>query len=409
MRLKDTQHKKIPDGPGVYFFLGRDGKILYIGKATSLRDRVKSYFARDVIKGRGAAIVKMVADARKVDFQKTDSVLEALLLEASLIKKHKPRYNVREKDDKSFNYVVITNEEFPRVMVVRGRDVSKKFPPKERKYIFGPYPSGTVFKEAMRLIRKFFPYYDTPRPLSKMVSAAQKGKVRFNRSLGLYPSEEVSRLEYARTVQHIRLFLEGRKPELLKRLERDMNAHARKQEFERAALLKRVLFGLTHIQDVSLLKREVRELSARHTFRIEAYDVAHTGGTSSVGVMVVVENGAPKKSDYRKFRIKQALSGSDTDALHEILSRRLGHDEWLLPDLVVVDGGKAQINVAKKAFKDFGYRIPIVSVVKDEAHRPRQVLGEARVTKGHEDAVLLANNEAHRFAVGYHRRLRRAR
>jgi excinuclease ABC subunit C len=409
MRAKDIKQKKLPDVPGVYFFLNKTGKILYIGKATSLRDRVKSYFSRDVGLTRGPGIVKMVAEASRVNFEKTDSVLEALILEASLIKKYRPPYNVREKDDRSFNYVVITNDEYPRVMVVRGRELGKKFPAKSRKHLFGPFPSGLVFREAMKLIRKLFPYYDTPRPVGNMTTRAQTGKVRFNRSLGLYPPQSTTKREYARTIKHIKLFLEGRKPELLRQLERDMRRCAKAHAFEQAEQLKHVIFGLTHIQDISLLRREVRELSAHHSVRIEAYDVAHLSGTNAVGVMVVVENGEVRKDEYRKFRIKEALPGSDTDALKEILSRRLKHDEWTLPNIIVVDGGRSQLNAATSVLKEFGYQIPIVSVVKNEQHRPRHVLGSREQIREHEADIVLANGEAHRFSVSYHRKIRRVR
>jgi len=405
MQRKDLAKQKLPDTPGVYFFCGVGKKILYIGKATSLRDRVKSYFARNISEVRGPAIAKMVTKTKSVGVQKTDSVLEALILEANLIKKHKPPYNVRERDDKSFNYVVVTAEEYPRVMIVRGKDLAVQYPPRLRKHVFGPFPSGYIFKEAMRLIRKLFPYYDTAQPVSKMAGMVRQGKLRFNRSIGLYPPEGVTKREYGRTIQHIRLFFEGKKSQLLKRLEREMHAYARRQEFERAQNLKRVIFGLTHIQDISLLRREVRELSSSHTYRIEAYDIAHTSGTSSVGVMVVVEDGEAKKGDYRKFRIRQAVAGSDTDALSEVLRRRLRHEEWLLPNLIVVDGGRAQINAARRVLTEFHYRIPVVSVVKNERHRPEQVL-DVRKDRGHEDEILLANSEAHRFALRYHRKLR---
>jgi excinuclease ABC subunit C len=143
--------------------------------------------------------------------------------------------------------------------------------------------------------------------------------------------------------------------------------------------------------------------------RIEAYDVAHLSGTNAVGVMVVVENGEVRKDEYRKFRIKEALPGSDTDALKEILSRRLKHDEWTLPNIIVVDGGRSQLNAATSVLKEFGYQIPIVSVVKNEQHRPRHVLGSREQIREHEADIVLANGEAHRFSVSYHRKIRRVR
>jgi excinuclease ABC subunit C len=407
MLRKDLKRIKLPDAPGVYFFIGTRKEILYIGKATSLRDRVKSYFARDIVDSRGPAIAKMLSEAKLVDFQKTDSVLEALILEANLIKKHQPQYNVRDKDDKSFNYIVITNEAYPRVMRVRGKDLSKHYPPKMRKYLFGPFPHGLMFKEAMKVIRKLFPYYDTKTPIDEMTSNAGRAKLRFNRSLGLYPDESVSKEEYARTIKHIKLFLSGKKSALITELEKEMKRYAREEQFEKAGRIKKVLFGVRHIQDISLLKREMRDLGMQHMFRIEAYDVAHIQGTNSVGAMVVLQNGEAQKSEYRKFRVRNAVSGSDTGALEEVLVRRFAHDEWILPQLIVVDGGKAQLNVATRVLKEHGYRIPVVSVVKDERHKARALMGDSTMRGEHAEPILLANAEAHRFALSYHRKRRR--
>jgi excinuclease ABC subunit C len=173
--------------------------------------------------------------------------------------------------------------------------------------------------------------------------------------------------------------------------------------------LKRSLFALTHIQDVSLIKDEYRSpsLSAGHNNRIEAYDVAHLAGSAAVGVMTVVEEGMAQKAEYRKFKIKTAKPGDDPGSLKEVLSRRLGHDEWPMPRFIVVDGATAQINVAEKVLSDLGMAIPVVGVVKDEKHRPRELRGNKDLIVGKERDILLANSEAHRYAIEYHRRKRR--
>src|ERR1035437_5766285 len=156
--------QKLPDLPGVYFFLGKKstgGKdIIYIGKATSLHDRVKSYFNKDIIVTRGALVQQMVQDAGTVDFQVTDSVLEALILEMNLIKKYLPHANTREKDDKSFNHVIITREKFPQVLLMRGKNVGTEIHQQFIKYDFGPYTQGAQLKEALRIVRKIFPFRD---------------------------------------------------------------------------------------------------------------------------------------------------------------------------------------------------------------------------------------------------------
>jgi len=414
MTVDNPQLKTLPDEPGVYLFKGTSGEILYIGKATSLKDRVRSYFSKDLIDTRGPLLVEMVEKAVTIDHIKSDSVLEALILEASLIKAHRPIYNTRDKDDKSYNYLVITREEYPRVLVVRGKDLDETFKPSDLKHVFGPFPQGGLFREAVKIVRKIFPFRDKCLPAQPGTpfdsEVSRKGRPCFNAQIGLCPGVcdgRVSKTEYGRMINHIRLFFEGKKGALLKELEREMKGYAKAEEFEKAEDIKRKVFALTHIQDVTLIKKEVRDLPrARGVFRIEAYDVAHIGGTNTTGVMVVVEDGEVKKSDYRKFRIRGATAGNDIAALKEVLNRRFNHDEWRLPNVIAVDGGKAQINAASEILQDFGYRIPIVAVVKNEYHKPREILGEKQLIRENELAILLANGEAHRFAITYHRKLR---
>jgi len=396
----------MPDEPGVYFF--KKGKtILYIGKATSLRDRVKSYFSSDLLKTRSVLIADMVATADKVEYQKTDSVLEALILEASLIKKHQPRYNTKEKDNKSFNYVVITDEDFPKMITIRGRDLEhqKIVGDLKVKYEFGPFTSGTMLVEALKIIRRIFPYRD-----SRCVSDSKKPC--FNYQIGLCPGTcigIVAKSEYSKTIRNIKLFFEGKKIELVKKLSSEMKTLAKAQKFEQAGKIKRQIFALGHIRDVSLIKREGD--NDRHcngnekTYRIEAYDVAHIQGTAMTGVMTVVEDGVVKKSDYRMFKIRRK-GINDIASLEEILERRLGHFEWPLPNLIVVDGGLSQLNIAKETLKRKGFNIDIVAVTKNEKHKPQAIIGAQGKIKTHGISILLANSEAHRFAIGYHRKLR---
>ena len=409
MEYQDVIKKKLPDAPGVYFFRDSRKKILYIGKATSLRDRVKNYFTSDVYTSRGPQIAKMVADADSVHVTTTDSVLEALILEAYLIKKHQPKYNTKEKDDKSFNYILITDEDFPRVSLIRGRELLKekvekvgeapKKVPKIR-YVAGPFPQGSVLREAMKIIRKIFPFRDTCVPGS--------GKPCFNRQIGLCPgvcTKEISKADYGKIIANLTLFLEGKKSVLIKKLLREMKAYAKKQEFEKAHNAKKTIFTLRHIQDIALLKNN-QSGGVSFTGRIEAYDVAHISGKYLVGVMVVVLDGEPNKSEYRKFKIKTVAGADDTASLAEILRRRFGHPEWMYPRLIVIDGGKAQKNRTEKVLKSLGLGIPVVSVVKDERHRPREILGDKGYFQKREREILLANSEAHRFVITYHRTLR---
>lgn len=205
MVRNDIQWRTVPKRAGVYFFMGVRREILYIGKATSLQSRIKSYFSNDIKEKRSTLIEKMVLEAKRVEWTETDSVLEAMLLETNLIRTHKPRYNTISKDDKSYNHLVITDEDFPRVLVVRGKDVGDMQVRTPLRHIYGPFPSGTLFREALKIIRKLFQFYDGEvKPLAQG-SKVHRGKIDFNRHIGLYPNE-CSKSEYARTIRHIRFF-----------------------------------------------------------------------------------------------------------------------------------------------------------------------------------------------------------
>jgi len=208
-------------------------------------------------------------------------------------------------------------------------------------------------------------------------------------------------------VRHIVLFFEGKKKALMQELARDMKRAAKEERFEDAAQLRRHLFALQHIQDVSLIKNEFRnpdhETVNAQSFRIEAYDVAHLHGEAPIGVMTVVRDGVPDKSQYRVFHIRDAKAGDDAGALREVLSRRFGHVEWQFPRAIVVDGAKAQMNAAEKITREMGVQIPIIGVVKDEHHKARGIAGDPKIIREHEQEIVLANAEAHRFAIGRHK------
>jgi excinuclease ABC subunit C len=390
---------KLPDSPGVYFFVHKN-KILYIGKATSLKDRVKSYFNADIVNTRSPLISKMLKEFDSIEHVKTDSVLEALVLEAFLIKKHQPDANIKEKDNRSFNFVVITKEDYPRILVERSRELLKEN--KDVAYSFGPFPNGSQLREALKIIRKMFPYRDK--------CEVNQDRPCFNYQIGLCPGTcigKVSKEEYQGTIKNIILFFEGNKSKLVKNLEKQMQSFAKKKNFEKANLIKRTLFTLNHIQDISLIKDEVFNQGPNgEVIRIESYDIAHMSGQNVVGVMTVVEDGEVKKSDYRKFKIRENPGVNDTKALSEVLSRRLAHIEWRLPNLIVVDGGTAQKRIMEKVLKDCGVQIPVVSVVKDEHHKAREILGDKKWLK-YEREIILSNTEAHRYGINYHRSLRR--
>src|SRR3989338_3916141 len=409
MLAQDLRKVKLPDLPGVYEFLGAHNEILYIGKATSLRERVRSYFANDLLHTRGKHIVDMVTLAKRVRHKKTDSVLESVILEASLIKKHQPTYNTKEKDDKSWNYVVVTKEEYPRILQLRERTMFlDRSESASYKYAFGPFTGGTNLKDALKIVRKIFPFRDTCSPA--------QGKPCFNRQIGLCPggcTGEISQKEYAERVREIALFWGGKKVTLLRHLTRLMHEHAKQFAFEAAGECKRAIFALRHIKDVSLVSEEVRVASRksatmrRKPFRIEAYDVAHISGKFTVGVMTVVCDGRPNPSLYRKFKIRTEVEKND-DLLHleEVLRRRFAHAEWASPGLLVVEGGVAKKRRAETVLRELGKEVTVVSVVKDARHKPRAILGNREMAESYRHGILIGNAEAHRFAVAYHRQLR---
>lgn len=390
----------LPDSPGVYFFRDKEGNILYIGKATSLRDRVRSYFNPDVIDTRGLRIVTMVTVAETVTYEETNSVLEALLLESSLIKKHNPPYNAREKDNKSFTCVVITKEKFPRVLTMRIREYEKRFTKKDVDVVYGPFASLSQLRLAMKIIRSMFPYRDT----------CEVGGARacFNAQIHLCPGVcvgAITEAEYKRHIRNIKKLFEGKKTEIKQSLEKDMKAYAKKHMFEKAAQIRNTLFALDHIKDISLIQEDTIVSFKDKAFRIEAYDVAHISGTSRVGVMTVIVGKQKEKNEYRKFKLEEDTN-DDYAGLREILTRRFSHTEWTFPDLLVIDGGAAQKETAEKFLAAHNLAIPCVSVVKNERHKPKNILGDKIHVDYHKKEILLANSEAHRFAISYHKVLR---
>lgn len=409
MKSQFIKKLNIPDGPGVYFF--KKGKtILYIGKATSLRSRTKSYFAKDIIATRGPLILDMTVQADTLDWQETDSVLEALILEASLIKKYQPKYNTKEKDNKSFNYVCITKEEIPQVVVLRGRNLLTKITDTKYQAVYGPFPNGLQLREALKIIRRIFPYIDA--------ASSRRDNRQFYEQLGLAPSlgldtaskdHAQARIAYKKNIENLKLFFLGKKKRIILNFKKEMLSYAKLHLFERAGEMKKRIFALEHINDVSLIKGESNmSLVSGVPFRIEAYDIAHLAGKDMVGVMTVVEGGQRALHEYKKFIIKTQTGANDTGALEEVLSRRFRHSEWGLPHLIVMDGSTAQRNVAIQVLRRYQFDIPIVSVVKDDRHKAKALMGDEALIRIHKQAILLANSESHRFAITYHKKKRTA-
>lgn len=408
----------IPDSSGVYFFKEGDS-ILYIGRATSLFNRVKSYFKDNLIETRGEIFKDLLFRTNSLTWQTTDSVLEAIILESILIKKYKPEYNTKDKDDRSFSYIIITDEEYPRVILERGKNLAKNeilsYKIKEK---FGPYPNSGLMRDALKIIRKIFPFRDR--------DSIKKHHERFYSSIGLSPdvSKYGSEKEYKNNIKNIILFLSGKKSILISNLERDLKLKIKKQEFEEAGKISYQIKALKHIEDVALIKRDDylisysnhqisninNSASKKDEYVIEAYDISHFSGTEAVGAMVTLVNGVPNKSKYRLFKIRNRQGNNEYTNLREILTRRITHSEWGVPNLVVIDG--PNINLAREVFeeKKEWHDVIITAVIKDTKHKPKRIELDPKnfsSTEKNKNEILFANSEAHRFALSFQKKRRK--
>jgi len=345
----------------------------------------------------------MMTDVAEVKIQETDSVLEALILEANLIKKHQPKYNVMSKDDKSFGYFVITKEEFPRVLTVFKTQLGKF----EAKSVYGPYPSKHQMEIALKLIRRIFPFHSVSQHSEKYCLDFQLG-----RCPGPW-ADAISRADYLKNIHGIEMILQGKKKKLLTELEKQMRKYSRAREFERAAVARNRIFVLQHIRDVALISSD-QILTTDYklpTARIEAYDISNIGGDFATGAMVVFAGAKPDKSQYRKFKIKTVSGIDDVGMMREMLVRRFQND-WPLPDLIFVDGGKGHLNMAQNVVVEFGYDIPVVGVAKGPTRKKVDIYYDKgalvfREIVSNNRLVEQIRNEAHRFAISYHKKLRR--
>ncbi len=435
--------KELPDTPGVYLMKGAKGAILYVGKAVNLKRRVSSYFNRPPsfapsstqgFGGRGKAsegrhaprIQKMVTEIRDIEIRKTDTAIEALILEAELIKKIQPPYNVLEKDDKSFLYVEITKEKFPRVLLVRGKDLFARpyfaeaskgkeknrmvrqacLPDRQAHHIgvtYGPFTSASALKEALKILRRIFPWCIHP-------ADAKFKRPCFEYEIGLCPGTcigAITSADYKKRIGKLKMFFAGKKEKLIKDLKKEMILAGKKLEFEEAERLKRQLFALQHIQDVALIKDDALLKPITYNLksvRVEGYDISNISGSSAVGSMVVFSGNEPDKNEYRKFKIKNFSEPNDVGMMKEVISRRLDN-KWPLPDLILLDGGAGQISAVKSVLAERRMQIPIIGMVKGPDRKRTDIIGI--VPKGIDKNTLIkVRDEAHRFAIAYHRRVR---
>jgi excinuclease ABC subunit C len=403
--------KNFPKTPGVYLMKNATGKIIYVGKATSLRNRVGSYFDRP----HDLRIENLVSEIASINYQKTPTVIEALILEANLIKKYLPKYNIKEKDDRSFLYVVFTREKFPRIILLRGLEL-ERMTPREKKQItklFGPYTSASSLRAALDILRRrIFPFRDC-------ITMPKRPCLHYHLKQCPAPCADlISQKDYRHLIRHLILFFEGKKEKIIKNLKKEMAAASRREDFETAARLRNQIFSLEHIQDVAILKEEDKNKNINFGInlfgRIEGYDISNTSGTAATGSMVVFEDGKPNKNDYRKFKIKRLNTPNDVGMMKEVMTRRLKHlSDWPLPNLILVDGGWGQINAVREILSEQKIKIPVLGIAKGFDRKQDRLIVDPknpeliRVAESHKDILLRVRDEAHRFAIGYHKLLRR--
>ncbi len=444
----------LPDEPGVYLFYNKRREIVYVGKATSLKNRVRSYFAPQ---GSARPIEWLFHEVVDLKTEKTASVLEAIILESIYIKKFQPVYNVIGKDDKSWNYLVMSNEMYPTLRAIREHDLEGKYrseaigftrEPSDRLtgamkkdflYLFGPFP-GLNAKATMQILRRLF-YFSTcqQRRSGKKNSVHTRSLHRgwhgrgpcfyyqIKQCLGVCTGEITPKEYQQKVIRPLVLFLKGKKMSVIRTLEKEMKVAVRREDFEEAARVRDQLSHLERIEDVALMNasffsdQSASGGSGGRMKKIEGYDISNLGSTGAVGSMAVFVFGEPDKSQYRRFRIKTVVGQSDVDCLEEVIRRRLRHADWPLPNLFLIDGGKPQVNRIQKVFKECSVHIPIVGIAKGPERKRNDILIANDSSFGSNDAnnrimirwiqnnqnlLIRVRDEAHRFALVYQRKTR---
>lgn len=434
--------KHLPSEPGVYMYRDKAGVVIYIGKAKDLAKRVRQYFQRDDLPaGRQVQSDKtrrLVSEIQSIETIQTTSEFDALLLEAKLIRHYLPKYNVALRDDKSPLYVAMTlSQELPRLLLLRKGQIAD-YESNQRNRIYGPFQSGIALRSLLRQLRKIVPY---------CTQKERRGMACFYTHIGLCDPcpaaivgmvgerKQVETRRYRRNILRLAALFEGRTRWLVREIEKEMRDAARSQHFEHAALIRE---RLTHLNALSsyrydpqvfldqgaedIYEEELSELREAllpyfpaliSLHRIECFDISNMMGTHAVGSMVVLTSGKPDKKEYRKFRIRTVRGISDVDMMKEVLTRRFKHTEWAPADFILIDGGKPQAAAAAAILSESSSRrIPIAGLAKREEELiiPKTNGGFAALRlplRGRAiKALQRVRDEAHRFAITYHRRLR---
>ena len=393
-----------PDSPGVYLMRDSLGNVLYVGKANSLKKRLANYLSRG-LDSKTLALMNKVAD---IELRISPNQAMALLLEASLIHKFKPRYNISLRDDKSFPLVKISGEEFPVISITR-----KKDDPLSR--YLGPYTNAKLLKNALKIIRRSFAYRSCR-------SLPAKSCIYGRINLCLAPcTGKINCEEYRRIIDNIILILEGKADLLIYKLSQLMQDKSRAGDFEEAAAardqistLAELSAGLSGVNRRNELEDLKNKLGLRKLpERIEGFDISNISGKQAVGSMVSFYCGSPDKNNYRRFRIKSFQGVDDYRMLAEVVRRRYSRlikEKGVLPDLLLIDGGRGHLVAAAGQLKELGLNIPLASIAKQEERIYSSL--KSRPLSFPKDIPALnlirrVRDEAHRFAVNYHLLLRR--
>lgn len=434
--MNDVLEKKLaelPKEPGVYFHKDAKGQIIYVGKAAVLRNRVRQYFQKS--RSRDPKTEALVAEIADIDWMVVESELEALFLEAEMIRRYMPRYNILLRDDKAMSYIRIDyDSDFPTVSTTRR-------PLDDGARYYGPYFSTHAVRQSLKLLRRIFPF------ATRRVPGQKRATLHYH--LGLDPGLEEGRTsleDYRTNLRKLIAIIQGKRKTIVKELERDMKRAAKDKDFERAAKLRNQLFSLQGLnKQVIFSDKEFLDISKDHAlnelvnllsmpaypFRIEGYDISHMQGTDVVASMVVFTNGVSNKAEYRKFKTK-IDHNNDFYNMNETLKRRLSEKNrkaWGVPSLVLIDGGKGQLDAAIQARDEQGCsKIPFIGLAKREEQiviqkdksnvtLDEKVLHELGGFATESDDFILVNlphntnlvkllqrirDESHRFAVSYH-------
>ena len=403
---------KLPVAPGVYFHKNAVGEIIYVGKAAVLKNRVRQYFQKSHKDAKTEALVHEIADT---DWIVVDTEMDALFLESEMIKRYMPKWNILLRDDKTVSYVRITmNEEVPYVSFTRN-------PVDDKATYIGPFYGKLAVEKAVRILRRVFPYYIKP----------YAGKKTLDTDLGLIPGIEIGKTtakDYKKNLRKLIRYLEGDKEKLLKDLEKTMKREANKGNYELAAEARNQLFGLRELKKkIVFSDKEFLDISSDQALkqlqellslpepprRIEGYDISHQSGENTVASMVVFVNGASARSEYRKFKIRTSTN-DDIKSMKEVITRRLKHKEWDLPDLIILDGGATQVNAVLPLVES--YNIPVIGRDKSGDHSksagvkilvPGKDLVHLPSSSHIARLIARVDEESHRFAITYHSLLKR--